>query len=337
MFCKKFSIGFVLFIVILFLSTDLFAQTTEDDEVIKVDVSLVNIPFSVSDRDGRSILGLNLENFTLFEDGKLQKIEYLSTQDTPLNIVLLLDTSQSAQENFDKIKNAATAFIKQLRPLDRCMIITFDEVARVKSEFTSNQIKLDKAIKRTVLSQKPGTLMRDTIIVTVDNELAKVKGRKAIVLITDGKDAGSAISKTDLLFKLGESDAPIYSVLYEIDHIILRTTQPTNAKEPTQNQNYQASQKQINRLQTERRKRNDEAAEYLGKVSDVTGGRMYRKEIDNLGEAFNNITEELRKQYLISFYPDDSNYNVSKHQLKVKVDKKDAVVRMKNYTLLKAK
>ena len=70
-------------------------------------------------------------------------------------------------------------------------------------------------------------------------------------------------------------------------------------------------------------------------MSDITGGRNYRKEIDNLGEAFNNIAEELRKQYLISFYPDDANYLSSKHQIKIKVDKQNAVVRMKNYTLLK--
>jgi Ca-activated chloride channel family protein len=322
-----------LIILVLPGNSVLLGQTKEDDEVIKVDVAMVNIPFSVSDREGRNIFGLTTQNFTLFEDGQPQKIEFLSTQDTPLNIVVLLDTSQSAQEIFDKIKNAASQFIKQLRPKDRCMIISFDESARVKSEFTSDQTKLDKAIQRTVLSQKPGTLMRDTISVTVDKELAKVKGRKAIILITDGRDAGSAINQNALLYRLAESEAPIYSVFYETVHVFLPVLTQKNSQ--GKNQNFQLSQKQLGQMEAERRKKNDLAADYLSKMSDVTGGRMYRKEIENLSEAFNSIAEELRKQYLISYYPNDSNYDVSRHQIKIKIDKQNAVVRMKNYTLLK--
>jgi Ca-activated chloride channel family protein len=320
----------VIAVVIFFLCPNSFAQTAEDDEIIKVDVALVNIPFSVSDREGRSISGLTMENFTLFEDGKQQKIEYLSTQDTPLNIVLLLDSSQSANEIFDKIKNAATEFIKQLRPADRCMIISFDESARVKSEFTNNQKNLDNAIKRIVLNQKPGTLMRDAIFVTVDKELAKVKGRKAIILITDGKDAGSAVSSQKLLYRLAESEAPIYSIFYETAPILLPSVAKTNSK-----QSAPFTPKQIKHIQTQRQKSNDEAADYLGKISEVTGGRIYRKEISNLGEAFYQIAEELRKQYLLSFYSDETNYDFSRHQIKIKANRTDVVIRMKNYNLLK--
>ncbi len=335
MLWTKFLILVTLNFFFLVQSSSLLAQTKEDDEVLKFDVALVNVPFSVSDREGRNILGLTTHNFTLFEDGKPQKIEYLSTQDTPLNIVLLLDTSQSAQEIFDKIKIAATEFIRQLRPLDRCMIISFDEMARVKSEFTTDRIKLDKAIKRTVLSQKPGTLLRDTVGVTVEKELVKVTGRKAIVLITDGRDAGSTISKNNLLYRLAESDAPIYSVYYETVQVLMPTTPQNNGKIQTKAQNNHLSQKQISQMRAEIKKKNVESADFLGKMSDVTGGRMYQREINNLSEAFNNIAEELRKQYLISFYPNDTNYKLSEHQIKVKVDQKNAVVRMKNYTLLK--
>lgn len=317
---------FTTITLIIFVSTSLFAQTTEDDEVIKVDVALVNIPFSVSDREGRAILGLTAQNFSLFEDGKPQKVEYLSTQDTPLNIVLLVDASQSAQEIFDKIKNAASQFIKQLRPTDRCMVVSFDNTARVKSEFTNNQNTLENAIKKIVLSQKGGTLLRDTISVMVEKELVKVKGRKAIILITDGKDAGSSITNNDLLYQLSESDAPIYSILYQNDRILL----PTNG----QNQPLKVDQKKFKQFQIQQQKKNIEAAEFIEKMSDITGGRIYRKEINNLGEAFNTIAEELRKQYLISFYPDDANYNVSQHQIKIKVNQNNAVVRMKNYVRL---
>lgn len=316
-----------LFVMLIFVSANVFAQANEDDEIIKVDVALVNIPFSVSDREGRSILGLNAANFSLFEDGKQQKIEYLSTEDAPLNVALLLDTSQSAKDILDKIKNAALQFVKQLRPADRCMIVSFDQTARVKSEFTNNQKSLENAIKRTVLSQKGGTLLHDTLSFTLEKELVKVKGRKAIILISDGKDAGSAITKSALLYQLAESDAAIYSILYQNDRVALPVV--------GQNQNIKINQKKFKEFEIAQQKRNVEAAEFMGKVSELTGGRTYRKEVNNLSEAFNTIAEELRKQYLISFYPDDPNYDASKHQIKIRVDKKNAVVRMKNYNLLK--
>jgi Ca-activated chloride channel homolog len=314
-----------LVILILFLcgSLPLFAQVPEDEEVLRVDTALVNVPFSVSDREGRSILGLKAENFTLFEDGKPIKTEYLSTQDNPLNIVLLLDTSRSAVERLDKIKNAATEFIKQLRPNDKCMVVSFDSAARVKSEFTGDQYLLNKAIKRTVLGEKQGTVMRDAISVIIEKELPRVKGRKAIILITDGKDAGSSVGENDLLHKLAESDAPIYSVLYET----------VLSVEPLDNKKY--DKKKLKQYQIAQQKKNEEAANFMEKLADVTGGRSYRKEINNLSEAFVTITEELRKQYLIGFYPEDANYNISKHQIKIKIDIKNAVVRLKNYTLLK--
>ncbi len=327
MICRKYFL--ILAIFVLCTASPIFAQTPEDDEVITVDTSLVNVPFSVSDREGRSILGLKAEDFTLFEDGKPIKIEYLSTEDKPLNVVLLIDTSQSAQETFVKIKNAASEFIKQLRPNDKCMIVSFDSAARVKSEFTRNQKNLAKAIEKTILGAKPGTILRDAISVVVEKELPKVKGRKAIILITDGKDAGSSISEKELLHNLAESDAPIYSILYETIHAVAAA----NAKLPPANIKY--DKKKLKEFQFAQHKKNEEAASFIQKMADVTGGRSFRKEIGNLSEAFNNIAEELRKQYLIGFYPEGDNYNVSEHQLKIKVDKKNAVVRLKNYKLLK--
>jgi Ca-activated chloride channel homolog len=327
MVCRRYFL--ILAVILLCGSSALFAQVADDDEVITVDTALVNIPFSVSDREGRSILGLKVENFTLLEDGKPIKIEYLSTQDNPLNVVLLLDTSQSALETFEKIKNAASEFIKQLRPNDKCMIVSFDSAARVKSEFTNNQKLLAKTINKIVLGEKPGTIMRDSISVIVEKELPKANGRKAIILITDGKDAGSAIDEKALLYSLAESDAPIYSIRYET----IPSVAAANPKTPVDKIKY--DKKKLKQFQLAQQKKNEEAANFMEKMSDVTGGRSFEKEINNLNEAFNNITEELRKQYLIGFYPESDKYNVSEHQIKIKIDKKNAVVRLKNYKLLK--
>ena len=110
---------------------------------------------------------------------------------------------------------------------------------------------------------------------------------------------------------------------------------PKTTKDQAKVQSYQLIQDQINKIKDIKQKKNEEAADFMGQMSDITGGRTYRKEINNLGEAFNQIAEELRKQYLIGFYPDDSNYDASRHQIKIKVDKNNVVVRMKNYKLLK--
>lgn len=325
MFFKKNFIILVLFIIILFAFTNSLGQN--DDEVIKVDVALVNIPVIVSDKFGRNILGLKIDNFTLFEDGRQQKIEYLSTQNTPLNIVLLLDTSRSALDVIENIKKAAGKFVKQIQPIDQCMIISFSEKVLVESEFTNKTSRLEKAVQNIKMSQKPGTLLNDAIFVTVDKELKKIKGRKAVILITDGKDAGSTTSQKNLLYRLMESDTPIYSIFYETTNytfsdqnlLINRSTHEktkvlTKATKPT------IIQKQKNQL----------AAEFLTKVSETTAGQVFPKEINKLDEAFQNVTEELRKQYLIGYYPDDPNFDISRHQIKIKVNRSDVIVRTKN-------
>jgi VWFA-related protein len=334
MWKRKLLFGFRL-MVALFLATSILPGQVNDEETIKVDVALVNIPVVVSDKLGRSILDLNKDNFALFEDGKEQKIEYLSTQNTPLSIVLLLDTSKSAKEIIERIKTAAGKFVQQLKPTDRCMIISFSDKVQVESEFTSKQIRLDRAIKNIVMSDQPGTLLQDAIYVTVDRELAKTKGRKAIILITDGKDAGSAKTKKELMYRLEESDTPIYSIFYETTNFLF-SSQPANKNNPPIKAVYpQTVPKPSAKTLAKQQQSNLQAAEFMQKMSDTTAGRIFPKNISNLNEAFLNVAEELRKQYLISYYPEDPNFDLTKHQIRIKVNRPNTVVRTKNYTRLR--
>lgn len=322
----KLNYIFLILLTIIIGFSPISAQN--DDEVIKVDVALVNIPVIVSDKYGRNILGLNINNFTLFEDGRKQKIEYLSTQNTPLNIVLLLDTSRSALDVIENIKKAAGRFVKQIQPIDRCMIISFSEKVQVESEFTGKINRLEKSVENLKMSEKPGTLLNDAIYVTVDKELRKIKGRKAIILITDGKDAGSSTSQNDLIYRLMESDTPIYTIYYETSKFTF--TNPNSVKNHPSKVSIEQQKPTIIQKQ-----KNQQAAGFLTKVSETTAGRVFPKEINKLDEAFQNVMEELRKQYLIGYYPDDPNFDISRHQIKVKVDKPDVVVRTKNYPKLR--
>ena len=341
---KIFGLG-ILISLLLLSGIALNAQNNEDD-VIKVNTALVTIPVIVSDRQGRNIAGLQTQNFTVFEDGKQQKIEYFASQESPLNVALLLDTSRSTQEVLGKIKKAAKGFIKQLQPSDRCMIVSFDNDVEILSELTSDHKTLEKAIKNAEIGERFGTVMQDAVYNVVNKQLANVKGRKAIIMLTDGKDFGSNKTKSDLIYRLEESDTIIYSVFYETGNIPRRFNNNrfpdnrfpfpnrrnrTGGQRPRQNpfpDNF--PRPNIENARQRNQKANEEAIAFLGQMADATAGRLYQKDVTDLDETFKLIADELRKQYLIGYYPDISEAKKITHQIKVRVDKTDVVVRAKS-------
>lgn len=326
-----------LFLAILTVSLN--AQN--NDEVIKVDTALVNIPVIVSDRNGRNISGLQTENFAVYEDGKLQKIEYFASEESPINVAILLDTSRSTQQVLSKIKNAAREFIKQLQPSDKCLIMSFDNNVEILSDFTSDQKILDKAIKNAEIGNAAGTVMQDAIYEVVDKQFSKVKGRKAIILLTDGKDFGSYVNRKELIYRLEESDTLVYSIFYETENLRRFNQNRPNIFFPNQRQRRRQfpfpdnfprpNRNPDNPRQIILQQMNEDAAAFLQKLADSTAGRLYRKEVKDLEATFQTIADELRKQYLIGYYPENSETEINTHQIKVKVDKTDVVVRAKNF------
>src|SRR6186713_2872911 len=168
------------------------------DERIRVDTRLVSVPVIVSDRNARYIPNLSSADFTVLQDGTAQKIEFFAATEEPLTIALLIDTSHSTAPVLGDIKDSAKAFIKLLQPRDRAMIVSFDHQMLVLSSLTSDQEQLRKAINKAEIPEYFGTVLRDAAHQTIRNSLAPIKGRKAIILLTDGKDAGSYISKRQL-------------------------------------------------------------------------------------------------------------------------------------------
>lgn len=344
MFNEKLRI-LLITLSLAFLCLNNFAQDT--NEVIKVNTSLVNIPVIVSDRDGRNIAGLQQNNFVVFEDGKQQKIEYFASEESPINVALLLDTSKSTKEVLGKIKKAAKEFIKQLQPTDRAMIVSFDYQVNFLSDLTSDQKVLEKAIKKAEIGEQVGTVMQDAIYDVVNKRFAKVNGRKAIVLLTDGKDHGSYVAKQDLLYHLQESDTMIYSVFYETGEIQqFRPNRFPDILFPPMNRRGGMGRQfpppqRFPRPNQERRQQrvdqeNEQAVDYLNKIADATAGRVYQKKIKDLDETFAQIADELRKQYLIGYYPEENGEAKNFHQVKVKVNKSDVVVRAKGSYRVKA-
>lgn len=320
--------SFVLFT--LLCCSFVFAQDKTDDEVIKVETNLVNVPVIVSDRNNRYVAGLKAENFTVLQDGQKQKIEYFVAEEAPISVAILLDTSRSTEAVLDKIQKAALEFVKQLKANDRCLVIGFDWRVNVLSELTGDREKLKIAIKSAEIGERFGTVLHDAIYQAVNKNFAGVKGRKAVILLTDGKDYGSFTDKDELIYKLQESDALVYSVFYETG---LMRQRMMRERFPFPNRRGGVFGRRGGGNAERRRQRNErdneKAVDFLEQLATVTAGRVYRKDAADLSEAFEAIAEELRRQYLIGFYPENIEAGKA-YRLKITVDRRDAVVRAKN-------
>ena len=304
------------------------AQEKQADTPIKVQTTLVSVPVIVSDRQGRYISGLKTGDFKLYQDRAEQPIALFDAAEEPLNVALLIDTSKSTLPVLDDIKSAGVKFLKELRPQDRAMVVSADYDVHVLSQLTSDRKTLERAVKSAKTGEEIGTVLRDGVGEIIAGSFKRVDGRKAIILLTDGKDVGSLISEQALLDEAAESGAMIYTVFFETGFLrrgwIDATTFPrrrvwVNRLPPRPRQNEQRRQ----RVET----RNEQAISYLEKLAEVSAGRYYSSEASDLKKTFNLIAEELRHQYRLGFYPDNSKIDGQRHTLRVEVSAPDAVVR----------
>ncbi len=351
---KKFAVLLGLLALAGVLST--FAQEKTKDETIKVDTTLVSIPVIVSDRNGRYVPNLTVADFTVFQDGKQQNVDFFAATEEPLTIALLIDTSQSTRGVLGDIKDSAISFIKLLTPKDRAMIVSFDYDTHILSGLTSDQDQLKKAIKSAEIpDRKFGTLLRDATYETITRSFAGIKGRKAIILLTDGKDAGSRIASRDLLYRLQETDTLVYPIMFTTDErrMIMRQVLrrgdifggglPGGGRRggrfpggggrfPGGGRNgggFPGGRDDSRRRERVERE-NQEAKEFLQSLADTTAGRFYESDDGKLKKLFASIIEELRFQYRLGFYPLDESGEKMLHEIRVRVSRPDTVVRSRS-------
>ncbi|MFY9555770.1 MAG: VWA domain-containing protein [Blastocatellia bacterium] len=306
------------------------AQEKQSDTPIKVHTTLVSVPVIVSDRQGRYISGLKLEDFKLYQDRIEQPISVCDAAEEPLNVALLLDTSKSTAQVLDDIKKDAGNFLKELRPQDRAMVISFDYEVHVLSWLTSDRRVLERAVKDARIGDEIGTMLRDAVAEVLERSFKPVEGRKAIILLTDGKDVGSRISEQDLLDEAAESGAMVYSIFFEtgfqrrgwIDALTFPRRQVWVGRD-----RFPPPRPRRNDRRPRVGMRNANAVEFLTGLSDVSSGRYYTSDTTGLKKTFKLVAEELRHQYRLGFYPDANMADGLRHALKVEVTNRDAVVR----------
>ena len=189
-------------------------EEVEAGDVIRVDTTLVTLPVSVTDRDGKYIPSLTKTDFRLWEDGVEQDVAFFSSVDKPFSVVLMLDTSGSTRFRIEDMQDAAITFVNQLRSDDRVMVVSFDDQVRVLTDFTGDRNRMREAIRRTRTGD--GTKLYDAVDLVINQQLNRVSGRKAVVLFTDGVDTTSRRGTYATNVRDAEElDALIYPVQYD--------------------------------------------------------------------------------------------------------------------------
>lgn len=279
------------------LSANLKAQDEEDNTPVKIDTLLLTLPLTVSDKKGSYIAGLKKENFTIYENGLAQKIELFLNEEAPMNVAILLDTSYSTKDVLDNIQKAARDFVKILRPGDKAVIVGFDDRTVFLSKLESDRKVLTNAIEKVSVSNVNGSDMYDAITRVAENYFAGLKGRKAIIALTDGMVTGRGVSAQQILDTLQSSDTFFYPVIF-------KTGALKNKQKPV-------------------------TVEILQIMAEDTGGKLYEKDSTKLKEAFQSIAEDLKRQYLLGFYPRNTETGNLRSRLRVTVNRNETIVRIK--------
>jgi VWFA-related protein len=337
------------------------SEEVGEDEVVRVNASLVTVPVSVLDRDGRFISGLHKEDFRIFEDGAEQRVAYFAPIEQPFTVALVIDTSGSTHFKMEEMQDAAIAFLDQLRPNDRVIVISFDDQIRVLThEPTSDRAALRAAIRQTRTGG--GTRLYDAVDLVIRQQLSRVQGRKAMVLFTDGVDTTSKHkSYESTLEEAEELDAMIYPIEFDtygdvsggsggswpggggggyprrggggmgpggiIGIILGGGGYPGGGGGgwPGGRGGRGGGGAGSSRADYER------AARYLHALADETGGRLYNADTTtDLGMAFTSIADELRQQYQLGYYPSRQSQTQERRQIRVRVERPNLVVRARD-------
>lgn len=300
---KRFLIVVLLSCLVLTQPLVYGQSQSKEEEAIKIDATLINVPIVATDGQGKYVPDLQREDFEIYENGVRQEIDLFSAETVPFHVVLLLDTSSSATGYLIAIQRAANNFINALREGDKLMVIAFATELDVLTDFTANK----RELKNAVLTMQAGgsTRLFDAVIIAARNKLKKVKGRKALIVLTDGEDRGSYMSARLAIDETLESGALTYAVRY---------SRNPNKPRNTSNQ--------------EQGRSNPYAYDYdfLGDFTRTTGGMLFNATTSSdVSSYLRNIADELRHIYSIGYSPANPVSNGGYRKIEVKLRERAGV------------
>jgi Ca-activated chloride channel homolog len=315
-------------------------EEVDAGDIVRVNTTLVTIPVSVMDRDGRYVPNLLKDDFRIWEDGVEQDVAFFQSVDKPFSVVLMLDTSPSTQFRLEDIQDAAITFVSQLRADDRVMVVSFNDDIKVLSDFTTDRSKLQRAIQRAHTDD--GTRLYDALDMVMNQHLARIQGRKAIVLFTDGVDTTSRRADYEMnLTDAQELDALVYPVQYDTASDMNSGNFPSSGQIDVWGQIlggiFGGGRGGMGRPGGGYPRRGGRgtsrgdyqlADQFLQELANTTGGREYRADsLQNMSYAFANVAEELRRQYSIGYYPKRPPQVGQRRQIKVRAKQPNLAVR----------
>jgi VWFA-related protein len=285
-------------------------EPTQQAPVIRTQVSLVNLFVTARDKNKRIVTDLKQEDFKAFEDGQAQQIAFFSKEVTlPITLALLLDTSGSEQYMLPSIQDAGARFLDRvLRKGDEALVMSFDSDVDLLADFTEDRHQLDRGIRQARINipsggtiggnpgpvgsrQITGTALYDAVYLACNEKLNTEAGRKAIVIVTDAQDEGSKMRIEEAIEAAQRTDTVIHILLVADPHF---------------------------------GGGNSGAAH---KMTDDTGGRTIVVNSEkHLAEAFDQISEELRMQYTLGYYPTNTTHDGKFRKIKVETANHDLKV-----------
>lgn len=265
---------------------------------IKKTVDEVNVIFTVTDKHGHFIKDLKKSDFKVIDDNKpaVQILSFSSETNLPLRVGLLVDASNSIRDRFRFEQESAIEFLNQIiRPKsDRAFIIGFDTTAEITQDFTDNTELLSHGVR--MLRPGGGTAMYDALYFACRDKLMKAGGdtavRKAIILISDGNDNQSRVTREEAIEMAQKAEVIVYTISTNISGV---------------------------------KERGDRVLE---RISDATGGRAFFPfKIQDVADAFSAIQDELRSQYALAYKPADFRADGRFRSIDIVADKKNMHIR----------
>ena len=251
---------------------------------VKVDVDLVLVTATVTDRSNRFVPGLEREHFQIFEDKVEQKISQFSTEEMPVSIGLLFDVSSSMAKTLSRAKDAASAFLKTTNPEDEFFLLTFADQPKVEQEFTSDLIDIENHL--AFAPAKGSTTLYDAVYVGLEKIKHGHNAKRALLLITDGEDTGSRHSLRNVRNAAKESDTQIYAIGIDTDSFFPSTGWLV-----------------------------------LEEMAEITGGSAYFPDsVNDLEDIYIKIALELRNQYVLGYSSTNPTKDGRWRKIKVKLN-----------------
>lgn len=288
------SNSLLLFFLFLWAFQTTYHAKDPKVRTLRINVRMVEVYAAVFDERGRYIPGLTMNDFEIEENGQIQSVQSFESSSSALTLALLVDTTGSMLQPLPHVKNAVADLLTQIKPQDRFGLFSFNNRLKVLVPFTKNRRTALRALFR--MRATGSTALFDSLAQLAPH-LARVTGKKAILLFTDGEDTSSVLSMEDSVRTIKRVGIPVYTI-----------SQGRALK---------------SRLLLDR----------LEDISDETGGVSFRiKRPEEIGSVFSEIVKDLQHLYLLSYYPlsESSSNNRRWRKISVRVrNSKGITVRSK--------